>query len=405
MFQPVSLFIGLRYSRSSKGNAFISFISFFSIAGIAIGLMALFTVSSVMNGFESSLKSNMLGLIPHVEIQAKDHSKAQMNSLKPALEQSPYVDHVSLYRHGEAILQTNKDLHGVLLQGLYDNNGSLYKITDKIVQGNWQSVLNNNYNIAISRYLSRKLGVGLGDKLRVIMPNASTYTPLGRMPSQRLFKIAAIYETGSEIDMGLAFTSGVSLQRVLKLSNNTVPNLSVSLHEPFALDQFMQDSQHILNDFKLTDWRSSQGTLFAAVAMEKRIMSMLLGLIVLMAVFNIVSALTMMVSEKQSEVAILQTLGLTPSQVQTVFMVQGLYNGVIGTAVGASLGILLSLYINELLALVGLNLLSGISLPVKFDVVSLSVIAVLSLAMSFLATLYPARQAAKVNPAEVLRYE
>jgi len=139
--------------------------------------------------------------------------------------------------------------------------------------------------------------------------------------------------------------------------------------------------------------------------MEKRIMSMLLGLIVLVAVFNIVSALTMMVSEKQSEVAILQTLGLTPSQVQTVFMVQGLYNGVIGTAVGASLGILLSLYINELLALVGLNLLSGISLPVKFDVVSLSVIAVLSLAMSFLATLYPARQAAKVNPAEVLRYE
>ena len=405
MFQPVSLFIGLRYSRSSKGNAFISFISFFSIAGIAIGLMALFTVSSVMNGFESSLKSNMLGLIPHVEVQAKDHSKAQMNSLKPALEQSPYVDHVSLYRHGEAILQTNKDLHGVLLQGLYDNNGSLYKITDKIVQGNWQNVLNNNYNIAISRYLSRKLGVGLGDKLRVIMPNASTYTPLGRMPSQRLFKIAAIYETGSEIDMGLAFTSGVSLQRVLKLSNNTVPNLSVSLHEPFALDQFMQDSQHILNDFKLTDWRSSQGTLFAAVAMEKRIMSMLLGLIVLVAVFNIVSALTMMVSEKQSEVAILQTLGLTPSQVQTVFMVQGLYNGVIGTAVGASLGILLSLYINELLALVGLNLLSGISLPVKFDVVSLSVIAVLSLAMSFLATLYPARQAAKVNPAEVLRYE
>ncbi|KAF7766527.1 lipoprotein-releasing system permease protein [Pseudoalteromonas undina] len=384
---------------------FISFISFFSIAGIAIGLMALFTVSSVMNGFESSLKTNMLGLIPHVEVQAKQHSKAQMNTLKADLEQSPYVDHVSLYRHGEAILQTNKDLHGVLLQGLYDNDGSLYKITDKVVQGNWQSVLNNNYHIAISRYLSRKLGVSLGDKLRVIMPNASTYTPLGRVPSQRLFKIAAIYETGSEIDMGLAFTSGVSLQRVLKQSSSTPPNLSVSLHEPFALDEFIQDSQLILKNFKYTDWRSSQGTLFAAVAMEKRIMSMLLGLIVLVAVFNIVSALTMMVSEKQSEVAILQTLGLTPSQVQTVFMVQGLYNGVIGTAVGASLGILFSLYINELLALVGLNLLSGISLPVKFDALSLSVIALLSLAMSFLATLYPARQAAKVNPAEVLRYE
>ncbi|MGB2709045.1 MAG: lipoprotein-releasing ABC transporter permease subunit [Pseudoalteromonas nigrifaciens] len=405
MFQPVSLFIGLRYSRSSKGNAFISFISFFSIAGIAIGLMALFTVSSVMNGFESSLKTNMLGLIPHVEVQANKRTAAQMSSLKADLEQSPYVSTVSLYQHGEAILQTNKDLHGVLLQGLYGDDGSLYKITDKIVQGNWQTVLNKNYSIAISRYLSRKLGVGLGDKLRVIMPNASTYTPLGRMPSQRLFKIAAIYETGSEIDMGLAFTSGTSLQRVLKLDQNTAPNLSISLYEPFALDEFIQASKLILKDHTYTDWRSSQGTLFAAVAMEKRIMSMLLGLIVLVAVFNIVSALTMMVSEKQGEVAILQTLGLTPSQVQKVFMVQGLYNGVIGTAVGAFLGVLLSLYINELLALVGLNLMAGIELPVKFDVPSLIVIACSSIAMSFLATVYPARKAAKVKPAEVLRYE
>ena len=297
MFQPVSLFIGLRYSRSSKGNAFISFISFFSIAGIAIGLMALFTVSSVMNGFENSLKTNMLGLIPHVEVQANKHTSEQMTALKADLERSDYVDHVSLYRHGEAILQTNKDLHGVLLQGLYGNNGSLYKITDKVVQGNWQNVLNNSYNIAISRYLSRKLGVGMGEKLRVIMPNASTYTPLGRVPSQRLFKIAAIYETGSEIDMSLAFTSGASLQRVLKLNKNTAPNLSVSLHEPFELAQFTKDSQRILRDYQVSDWRSSQGTLFAAVAMETRIMSMLLGLIVLVAVFNIVSALTMMVSE------------------------------------------------------------------------------------------------------------
>ena len=405
MFQPVSLFIGLRYSRSSKGNAFISFISFFSIAGIAIGLMALFTVSSVMNGFEHSLKTNMLGLIPHIEVESGKHKPDEMSALKSNLAKSPYVEHVNLYRHGEAILQTNKDLHGVLLQGLYDNSGALYKVTDKIVQGNWQTVLSTNYNIAISRYLSRKLGIGLGDKLRVIMPNASTYTPLGRVPSQRLFKVAAIYETGSEIDMALAFTSGASLQRVLKLNKNVAPNLSVSLYEPFELDEFTDASQLILKGYNYSDWRSTQGTLFAAVAMEKRIMSMLLALIVLVAVFNIVSALTMMVTEKQGEVAILQTLGLTPSQVQKVFMVQGLYNGVIGTLIGAFVGVLLSLYINELLELVGLNLLEGIELPVKFDVISLAIIAFASIAMSFLATLYPARKAAKVKPAEVLRYE
>ncbi|MGO3300128.1 MAG: ABC transporter permease, partial [Pseudoalteromonas sp.] len=269
MFQPASLFIGLRYSRSSKGNAFISFISFFSIAGIAIGLMALFTVSAVMNGFENSLKTNMLGLIPHVEVSSSKQSIKQMQKLKADLSSSELVKHTSLYRHAEAILQTNKDLNGVLLQGLYDDNASLYKVSDKIVEGNWENVMADRYQLAVSRYLSRMLNIRLGEKVRVILPNTSTYTPLGRIPSQRLFTVAAIYETGSDIDKALAITSGESLQRVLKLPQDNAPNLSISLNDPFLLDDFFASVSPLLDTQNYSDWRQSRGTLFAAVAMEK----------------------------------------------------------------------------------------------------------------------------------------
>ncbi|WP_063377549.1 lipoprotein-releasing ABC transporter permease subunit [Pseudoalteromonas luteoviolacea] len=400
MFQSVSLFVGLRYSRSSKGNAFVSFISFFSIAGIALGLMSLITVNSVMNGFEQSLKNAMLDLIPHVQLSKKTPDQPRIEAEQFAT--LPRVQHVTPYITSDVILQTNKELVGVRLQGAFKGYPST--ISKHVESGSVQSLEDSRYQLALSRFLANKLDVRLGSKVRVIFPDITSYTPLGRVPKQRLFTVAVIYNSASEADTSLAFADGASLLKLLKKKPDEY-DVSITLEDAFSVVQFKQTNHALLSQYEYQDWQVQQGALFAAVAMEKRVMSLLLALIVIVAVFNIVSALSMMVSEKQGEVAILQTLGFTPSRIAQVFMVQGLYNGVVGTVIGSVLGIALAANINEVLNLVGLSLLGGMALPVKFDSVSLSFIIFTSLLLSFIATLYPAKKAAKVMPAEVLRYE
>lgn len=410
MFQPVSLFIGLRYSRAAKGNAFISFISFFSITGITLGIMALITVVSVMNGFENKLKQGMLGLLPHIELSYSDHLSQKkyvtFSQIKQKLLLDDRISDVSQYIEAEAILQTNKNIQGVIWQGVYSAN-QLQQVQDNIELGSWQALFDKKYTIAMSRYQAIRLGLNIGDKVRVIVPKASSYTPMGRIPSSRLLTLVAIYSTGSEIDRSLVFSQGVSVSRLLKIpkSEKQAPSIRIQLDDPFTVDGVLFSQAHLFQQFNVSDWRKTQGGLFSAVAMEKRIMSLLLGLIILVAVFNIVSALTMMVAEKQSEVAILQTLGLTPNSVKRVFIIQGLYNGLFGALLGGGLGIAFAANINQILDLVGLNLLGGAVLPVLFDASQLSYIIFGSIFMSFLATLYPATKAAGVCPAEVLRYE
>ncbi|BBN81415.1 transporter [Pseudoalteromonas sp. A25] len=355
-----------------------------------------------MNGFEQSLKTAMLDLIPHVQLTPLSSSENSAKTIEH-LTNSKEVKRLQPYLTSDVILQTNKELLGVRLQGVFA--GYTNPIEQHIYSGSSARLSDSKYQLMISRYLSSKLGVGIGDEIRVIMPDVTSYTPLGRVPMQRLFSVAAIYDSSSEADTSLAFADGKSLARLMRKTDRASHDVSITLHDAFALDEFYAANPQLEHDFAVDDWQSQQGTLFAAVAMEKRIMSLLLGLIVIVAVFNILSALSMMVSEKQGEVAILQTLGFTPQMIGRVFMVQGLYNGFLGTVIGVALGIAVANYINEILAFSGLSLLGGARLPVVFSQSGLVTMALVSVLLSFIATLYPAKKAANVLPAEVLRYE
>ncbi|WP_348687635.1 ABC transporter permease, partial [Rheinheimera aquimaris] len=330
---PVSLFIGLRYSRSRKGNAFISFISLFSVAGIFLGVMALTVVSSVMNGFEGELKKRILGVIPHVVVTAADDDTERW---QPALLAQPLVQQITPFLQTEALVQSPRQLTGVLLQGVTTDAIPDF-MQQALLAGDWQQFAAERYVVMLGRMLAEQLQVSVGDQLRFMLPQAGSYTPMGWVPRQRLFTVAGILDTGSDVDKMLAVTNLADLSR-LSGSTNAEAQWRITLTEPFAAPHL---AQQLAADEKLKvqDWRQTQGKLFAAVAMEKAMMWLMLLLIVAVAAFNIVSALVMMVTDKQAEIAILKTLGMSDRKLFAVFAVQGLSNGLAGAISGAVAGV------------------------------------------------------------------
>ena len=396
---PVSLFIGLRYSRSRKGNAFISFISLFSVAGIFLGVMALTVVSSVMNGFEGELKKRILGVIPHVVVTASDDDTERW---QPALLAQPLVQQITPFLQTEALVQSPRQLTGVLLQGVTADAIPDF-MQQALLAGDWQQFAAERYVVMLGRMLAEQLQVSVGDQLRFMLPQAGSYTPMGWVPRQRLFTVAGILDTGSDVDKLLAVTNLADLSR-LSGNTNTATQWRITLTEPFAAPHL---AQQLAADEKLKvqDWRQTQGKLFAAVAMEKAMMWLMLLLIVAVAAFNIVSALVMMVTDKQAEIAILKTLGMSDRKLFAVFAVQGLSNGLTGAISGAVAGVLLCWQLNPLLALLGLQLAPGIALPVDIRLDQLCLILLSAVFLTLLAVWYPAKRAVSINPAEILRDE
>ncbi|MFQ2056134.1 lipoprotein-releasing ABC transporter permease subunit [Aeromonas veronii] len=407
LFQPLSLAIGLRYAGSKRSNRFVSFISLFSTFGIAIGVAALMVVISVMNGFEGQLKGRILGVIPHVvvtnqagRIDADPQGLPDLANLPHVVASAPMLD-------SEGMLQSPGQLTGVSVQGIDPAHWPKDDILhSQMLGGRLDTLQAGHYRIVLGQGVARRLNVSIGDQVRLILTEGTRFTPFGRVPAQRLFTVSGIFGVGADVDNQIALIALGDAQRLLRLPPETVGGIRLWLDDPFAADEVIKTP--LPDGLVWQDWRRERGELFQAVAMEKRMMGLMLVLIIAVATFNILSALVMVVTDKEGEVAILRTMGMSESGIVKIFMVLGASSGVIGALFGGLAGLALSLCLNPLLNAVGLNLYmaaGGSGLPVIVEPAQVITILLGAVLLSFSATLYPAARAARVKPAEALRYE
>lgn len=399
MYQPVALFIGLRYMRGRATDRFGRFISWLSAIGITLGVLALVTVLSVMNGFERELENNILGLMPQALVSQPagniDPQKFPASSLKLS-----GIQRIAPLTTADVVLQSSHSVSVAVMLGVLP--GEADPLLKYIEQGSTQVPAAGSYQVIVGAQLANQLGVKIGDKLRLMVPSVSQFTPMGRLPSQRLFTVASIYAANSEVDSYQIIVNQQDASRVMLYPAGHITGWRLWLEHPLAVDTLSQ--QTLPHTAVWKDWRERKGDLFQAVRMEKNMMGLLLSLIIAVAAFNIITSLGLLIMEKQGEVAILQTQGLTRRQIMTVFMVQGASAGIVGSLIGAVLGCLLASQLNHLLPVIGL-LLDGAALPVDIHPLQVAVITFSAMILALLATLYPSWRAATVQPAEALRYE
>ncbi|MFP1759113.1 lipoprotein-releasing ABC transporter permease subunit LolC [Lonsdalea quercina] len=400
MYQPVALFIGLRYMRGRASDRFGRFVSWLSAIGITLGVMALVTVLSVMNGFERELEKSILGLMPQALITTPQGSLNPDHVPATGLQHLKGVTRVAPLTTGDVVLQSARGVAVGVMLGINPNEDE--PLSRYLVNTRQQQLQPGAYQAILGEQLASQLGVKRGDQLRLMVTSASQLTPMGRIPSQRLFTVAGTFAAQSEVDGYQLLVNQQDASRLLRYPPGNITGWRLWLQEPLAVDALSQQSLPAGTVWK--DWRERKGELFQAVRMEKNMMGLLLSLIVAVAAFNIITSLGLLVMEKQGEVAILQTQGLTQRQVMALFMVQGGGAGVFGSLVGALLGVLLASQLNTLLPMLGL-LIDGGSLPVVIEPLQVTVIALVAMLLALLSTLYPSWRAAAVHPAEALRYE
>ena len=413
--QPYELFVGLRYTRAKRRNHFISFISLISMLGMALGVMALIVVLSVMNGFQKEIRERMLGATPHLEVVADGGRLNDWQAVFAKVKQNAQVAAAAPYVAGQGMLSFGQNVQGVMVRGIDPaEETGVTELSNKIKSGSLANLRSGEFGIVLGVDLARALGVQLRQKIMLIAPQGQI-TPAGMMPRLKQFRVVGIFEIGmAPYDNNLALININDAQKLFQMGD-AVTGISAKLRDVDVAPQVASEIQRELPDnLYANDWTHQNSNYFRAVAMEKRMMFIILSLIVAVAAFNIVSTLVMAVTDKQSDIAILRTLGASPRSIMKIFIVQGVVIGVIGTLLGAISGVVIALNLDVIMPFIehlfGVHFLAKDvyyinELPSDLRYHEVIVVTGVSFLISLLATLYPSYRASQTQPAEALRYE
>ena len=416
MFRPLFVYIGTRYTRAKRRNHFVSFISLTSMIGLALGVVVMIVVLSVMNGFDHEMRTRVLGMVPHATLETGQPIN-DWPALADKVKQNASVLEAAPFTQMQGLLTHEGKVQKVLLNGIDPvQERKVSIIGDFIREGRLEDLAPGEFGILIGDKAAARLGVGIGDKVTFVAPEV-TVTPAGMFPRMKRFTVVGTFHVGAgEIDGYLGLTNLSDLSRLHRWKADQVQGLRLKFDDLFQAPRNAYNIARELGDreYYTRDWTRSYGNLYQAIRMEKAMIGLLLLLIVAVAAFNIISTLVMVVNDKRGDIAILRTLGSTPGQIMAIFMVQGTIIGVVGTAIGAAVGILAALNVSA--AIAGLETLIGHKflnadvyfidyLPSRIMAEDVWMVCGAALVLSFLATLYPAWRAARTQPAEALRYE
>jgi lipoprotein-releasing system permease protein len=415
MSYPLELFIGLRYLRAKKRNHFISFISSISIFGIALAIILLITVLSVMNGFQQELRDRILVMTSHVTVSAATGGLRDWQVVSEKLKEDTEITGSAPYVRGEVMLSHSGNVHAALIRGVSpEHEPAVSAVADKMKDGALVDLKPGEFGIILGHELARSLGAWPGDRITVVSPQLNV-SPAGVMPRLKRFTLVGTFEVGMhEFDSGLALMHIEDAAKLMRMKGE-VSGVRLRIDKLFdARRKQYEITQKLGAGYYVSDWTRRHANFFRAVQMEKTVMFVILSLIIAVAAFNIVSTLVMVVTDKESDIAILRTLGLSPTSIMQVFMVQGTVIGLLGTFIGMVGGIALANNVESIVQFIERQFdthfldpsIYYISvLPSQVLWMDVLLVCGVSFGVSMLATLYPAFRASKTHPVEALRYE